>query len=46
MRLAMGDKRVEAHHSDYSKPLDVDWLCKEHHALWHRYNVPHNKSAE
>lgn len=26
---------VEAHHEDYSKPLDVVWLCRHHHRLRH-----------
>ncbi len=26
-----GESRVEAHHEDYSKPLEVIWLCKKHH---------------
>ena len=26
-----GCLEVQAHHEDYSKPLDVRWLCKSHH---------------
>jgi formylmethanofuran dehydrogenase subunit E len=35
-----GDKKAEAHHDDYSKPLDVRWLCTTHHAEWHKHNTP------
>jgi hypothetical protein len=27
--------KAEAHHSDYSKPLKVRWLCPLHHAALH-----------
>lgn len=26
-----GNKKVQAHHEDYSKPLKVKWFCKKHH---------------
>ena len=29
------DKNVEAHHEDYSRPLDVVWLCRTHHRQHH-----------
>ncbi len=35
-----GSLRVHAHHDDYARPLDVTWLCQEHHAEWHRQNSP------
>jgi hypothetical protein len=32
------DKRIHAHHDDYSMPLNVRWLCSAHHAQWHQEN--------
>ncbi len=29
------DERVDAHHDDYTRPLDVRWLCRSHHLRWH-----------
>lgn len=33
-------ERLHAHHSDYSRPLDVVWLCHVCHVEWHRNNQP------
>ncbi len=28
-----GSLKSDAHHPDYNKPLEVQWLCRKHHAL-------------
>lgn len=30
-----GEIKVDAHHDDYSKPLEVRWLCRLHHRQHH-----------
>lgn len=34
---------LSAHHDDYSKPLEVRWLCRSHHS---RYHAEHGSIAE
>ena len=33
---ACGSANTHAHHADYSKPLEVRWLCPQHHMIQHR----------
>lgn len=32
-----GEIKVDGHHSDYSKPLEVVWLCRLHHLQLHGF---------
>lgn len=34
-----GDEKVEGHHNDYDKPLEVIWLCQKHHREGHRQAI-------
>jgi hypothetical protein len=33
--LCCGESKVHGHHADYSRPLDVVWLCAKHHREAH-----------
>lgn len=41
-----GRNRVQAHHDDYTKPLEVRWLCQQHHHEWHKFNTAKGESGE
>ena len=30
-----GHEKTHAHHDDYDMPLNIRWLCPEHHLQWH-----------
>lgn len=36
--IKCGNINTEAHHKDYSKPLDIIWLCRKHHKEIHNCN--------
>jgi len=40
-------ERLHAHHHDYSKPLDIAWLCPPCHFDWHqKYGEANNGSRQ
>ncbi len=43
--LFCGSSKVEGHHRDYSKPLDVIWLCPQCHKRLHA-NFPETSAHE
>lgn len=40
-----GELKVDAHHDDYSKPLDIRWLCRTHHSQHHK-QFKHKKKVQ
>jgi len=34
--ICLSTDSVHAHHDDYDRPLDVRWLCPQHHRDWHK----------
>ena len=34
-----GSKKADGHHEDYSKPLEVKWLCRLHHKQAHSKSI-------
>ena len=35
-KCGSSDRRIDAHHRDYSKPLEVEWSCSRCHGREHR----------
>lgn len=45
-RTELYGKPVDAHHEDYTRPLDVIWLCRFHHVQLHNGSTVHEMRAD
>jgi hypothetical protein len=39
-----GNTKSESHHEDYTKPLEVIWFCRQHHAAHHEMKRKQNEN--
>lgn len=37
---------AQMHHEDYSKPLEIIWLCRKHHLELHKNKLVNNSNQE
>lgn len=40
--IICGELKVEAHHEDYTKPMEIIWFCRKHHSIHHYPNSVNN----
>lgn len=43
--MADGRSKIQAHHCDYNKPLEVIWFCQKCHHMWHKNNKAKRKEV-
>jgi len=44
-RCSLESQRLDAHHADYAKPLDVTWLCGPCHKIVHPHHPGSRKDG-